>query len=541
MKKWTTTTFFLGACGAATALALAGCEDESSGGGGAFLADGGGFSLPDTAGAFAISGTVTGLVGKGLVLEERTTGQTLPVAEGAFAFPTRLASGDAYDVRIQTAPSDPFQVCVVDAGSGVVGGGDVASVAVRCLPPLPSGALDPSFGAGGKVSLSGHLPSKALVVQPDGKLLSLENLEVWRYLPDGAPDTTFGPSATGAVPLRVGAMTVDVFQNVALQKDGKILLVGYSRATGAARSDFAVIRLNANGSLDTTFGGDGSVTTDFAGETDRANAVIVQNDGSIVVAGSAQMPIAGGFFGNDYALVRYLPNGDLDPAFGGVGKVTTTIAGATDLGSSVALQVDGKILVAGRVADRGADDPDVGVVRYLSNGTLDRDFGSGGIARIDYGSGAWDEATDVVVQPDGRIVIGGHVAVAGDDRFAVARLEANGGRDLAFGTGGATITAITTKDDFARAVALQPDGKIVLAGEFANLGVGAAPNFGVVRYTANGAIDPTFGVAGRLEIDFFAGRAGANDVVVDAAGRIVLGGSVTTNGRTQLGLVRIMP
>ncbi len=318
-----------------------------------------------------------------------------------------------------------------------------------------------------------------------------------------------------------------------IQPDGRILVVGETRV--GAQDDFAVNRYLTDGSLDTSFGGDGKVSTDFGGAVDRAYAALVQPDGRIVVAGHAAVPTPLGP-DNDFAVARYTGAGALDGSFGGDGRVSLNIGGRTDLAYAAALQPDGRILVAGRVADGGGDNPDIGVVRLDSDGGLDASFGDGGVVRTDFGS--WDEASDIALQTDGRILVATQSVVVGNFVLAVARYGADGDIDSGFGTGGLATAALSTLGDYAREVAVQADGRIVLVGQTSNL---MLPDFAIARFGADGELDPGFDGDGMLGLDFFGSFDGAECVAIQPDGKIVAAGFARNGTATGLGMVRLLP
>lgn len=398
--------------------------------------------------------------------------------------------------------------------------------------PLSSGALDPSFGTGGKVTGTGAA-IRAVALQADGKIVALGGLTLRRYNADGTVDATFGTG--GAVQVVTGGgNSSDAMRGLAIQGDQKIVVVGSSAAPTSSNEDVFVARYATNGTLDPTFGTGGTVTTDVAGFTDRAYAVVIQPDGALVVAGSAGASLTD----SDVAVLRYTSTGAPDLTFGTAGHVTTNVAGQTDFGYAVALQANGSIVVAGRVAASGGADPDFGIVRYSSLGVPDPAFGTAGVARFDFANSAWDEASDVAISSDDKILVGGFVRSAGVYAYALARLTAGGARDATFGTNGLVTTAFTGKDDYARGLALAADGKIVLAGNFDGLG---KPDFGIARYTKDGVLDATFGKNGQVAVDFFGDVDIANDVLIDKSGMIVLGGSAKQTSSAGPALARIAP
>lgn len=213
-------------------------------------------------------------------------------------------------------------------------------------------------------------------------------------------------------------------------------------------------------SLGTSLSTDGKVTTDIDnGSTDEGNGVGLQSNGKIIIAGTSN---------NDFAVTRYNSNGTLDTSFGASGIITTDIDtgnNSTDKGNGVAIQTDDKIVVAGR------SDSLFALVRYNSNGTLDTNFGTGGIVTDDFSSlGSSFQAAGanaVTIQPDGKIIVVGSVSNSSQfNDFAIMRFESNGALDTSFGTGGKVTTPVKNQEeDRAYAVIVQTDSKIIVVGE----------------------------------------------------------------------------
>ncbi len=331
----------------------------------------------------------------------------------------------------------------------------------------------------------------------------------------GMLDTTFGTG--GKVTTNFGG---NEFANaVALQSDGKIVVAGTT--SGVLPHDFAVSRYNPNGSLDTSFDGDGKVTTDFLGFPDYAEAVAIQPDGKIVVAGIASSSFQGG---NRFALVRYNLNGSLDTTFGMGGKLTTAFPGADDSAAfDIALQSDGKLVVVGSVSTESSGGS-AALARYNDNGSLDTSFGANGTGRVTASLGGLALVYAAALQPDGKIVIGGGFAasqILAPD-FMVARLNGNGQFDLTFGTNGVTTTDISGgSDDLAFDIALQSDGKIVAVGYTE---MGQVSNFAMLRCNTNGSLDTSFGSGGKVITAFGSDRSTANSVVIQPDGKIISAG-----------------
>ena len=353
------------------------------------------------------------------------------------------------------------------------------------------GSLDSSFGAGGKVTTDfiGLFDRvNALALQPDGKIIvaglsgdrvAQGDFALARYNNDGTLDDTFG---TGGKLVTDFFGDLDAASGIALQPDGRIVVAGVARAGG--QFDFALARYNINGSLDPTFGTGGKATTDLS-LIDSANAVALQPDGKILVAGSTFSIRTV----TDFAVARYENDGTLDHTFGTGGRVTTDFFNTSDQARSIAIQPDGRIIAAGSADDLDNTAFDFGLVRYNPDGSLDLRFGNQGKVTTDFLNGL-DEVEDVAVQPDGRIVAAGaatlgRIFTIGD--FALARFEVNGNLDPTFGNGGKVLTDVSGSFDFGAALAIQPDGRLIVAG---SAGVGGTNvDFALVRYAATGGPD----------------------------------------------------
>jgi uncharacterized delta-60 repeat protein len=323
----------------------------------------------------------------------------------------------------------------------------------------------------------------AVAIRSDGKIVvagsafvsGASRFGLTRYNVDGSLDVTFGNS--GRVVGDLGGI-FDQALAVVLQGDGRIVAAGssYDFSTG---HDFALARFNPNGSLDPTFGFGGGVVFDFEFGDDAAFAVAVQEDGRIVAGGSAL--ISGGF--QDFALMRYNANGSLDGSFGNGGWTTTDFANGFDEAYSIALQSDGSIIAAGTALDsNGGSGFDMALARYNNEGALDASFGLEGKVVTDF-SNATDFANAVLAQNDGRIMVAG-IALNGGTGWdiALARYQADGSLDSSFGFDGRVATDVGTEFEGANAMAFQSDGRIVVAGTANTFDAG--PLFVLARYEA---------------------------------------------------------
>jgi uncharacterized delta-60 repeat protein len=397
--------------------------------------------------------------------------------------------------------------------------------------------LDPSFDGDGIVVVDltdQNEHGRAVALQPDGKLVVAgytsyaydSQFLLARFNSDGSLDTTFG-SGSGWVMTSLSSGS-DYINDIVLQDDGKILVAGSSGDYNA--SDFALARYNPDGSLDTTFDGDGWLTTDFEGASDGVSGVTLAADGKIVVAGTAYT--APPYTSADIALARYNPDGSLDSTFDGDGKVLTGTGYYLDEGGhAITLQEDGRILVAGTTTIKIDYHPywKFMVARYNPDGSLDTTFDSDGMVITDFND-TNEYANDILVQPDGKIVAVGRTNSTGSIDFALARYNPDGSLDTSFGEDGKVITTLLSINT-GNAVALQPDGKILMAG-FADTYYDpysdAESVFALARYNPDGSLDTSFDEDGWLTTDLGDAGFGPNhecyDIVLQPDGKIVLAG-----------------
>ena len=394
-----------------------------------------------------------------------------------------------------------------------------------------SGALDLTFGDQGHVLTLFGGKNSAMVVQADGKIVMAGGGQtgffVARYLTDGQLDPGFG--SQGLVTTTVSNREQRA-RAVALQSDGKLVVAGENRpGLPDDDFDFTLVRYRTDGSPDPSFGDGGIVTA--TGVIGRAFTVAIQPDGKIVVAGD----VPGATDPADLRVARFNTDGKVDTDFGTLGMVTVDVAQANNCATNVIIAPDGKIIVSGDPI--GSEGSPTTVMRLTTEGDLDDSFGDGGTLAISMpGLRAGDA---LALQADGKLVLVGHLETAVSPmrlpRFAVMRLLSGGDPDEDFGDGGLVITGFKTEGDQAHAVTIQPDGKLLVAGEV-DL-VNSA--FGVARYDASGALDPSFGVGGKLFFDFDFFNDGAESVAIAPDGSIVLGGFAATVSRTGYGVARV--
>jgi len=286
----------------------------------------------------------------------------------------------------------------------------------------------------------------------------------------------------------------DFAHGVALQDDGKIVAAGSCGGPSPAPYDFCLARYNPDGSLDTSFDSDGKVYTGVGASTsDEARAVSLQGDGKILAAGYCE---AGG--GSDFCLARYNPDGSLDTGFDGDGRVITDMGGAVNYADGVALQSDGKIVVAGFCGPDPGPVQDFCLARYNSDGSLDTAFDGDGKVITDW-EYIMGSAQGIAIQADGKVVAAGSCgAVGGPYDFCLARYNPDGSLDTSFDVDGKVTTDIGGGSDFAHGVALQGDGKIIAAG---NCSLSGDDDVCLARYLPDGRMDTSFGGDGTVTTD----------------------------------------
>lgn len=457
---------------------------------------------------------------------------------------TAVATGTNSDIAYALAIQPDGRIVATGIADGIAGSGADFAVARYNA----DGTLDTTFDTDGKVTTAigpttNTDAAYAVALQADGKIVAAGQVNgmvgtgtdfgVVRYNPDGSLDTSF--DTDGKVTTAIGPSTnTDRAQAVVLQSDGKIVAVGQASGVSGG-ADFAAVRYNSNGSLDTSFDGDGRVTTAVgpSTQTDFAYAASIQSDGKILAAGWA----FGTSGGQDFALVRYDTNGSLDPTFDADGKVTTGVGNTSSANSAIATQADGKVVVAGHVSNPTTG-TDFAVIRYNSDGSLDTTFDGDGKVSTAIGlAGRQDLAHAVAVQPDGKVVVAGQaIDGAGWYYFALVRYNADGSLDTTFDGDGKVTTSdgVESGDDNAYAIALQPDGKIVVAG------TASGYDFAVLRFNTDGSLDTTFDGDGRSIIDIFSlDRETAYSVALQGDGKIVAAGFANGMSGADFAVVRL--
>ncbi|APG03920.1 hypothetical protein BJI69_08380 [Luteibacter rhizovicinus DSM 16549] len=380
--------------------------------------------------------------------------------------------------------------------------------------PAQAASLDPTFGSAGiaTAAFGSYGAAARVAIQPDGRIVtvgqdSLGDFVMARHTTSGALDTSF--NGTGTVVTSPPGSCPGQARALALQDDGKIVVAGTSCPNFTSTRNFTLYRYNTDGSLDGTFGSAGKATVSFSAGISEAFAVAVKGD-SIWVAGYA---------GSDFALARLTSGGTLDFSFGsGTGKVTTAIGTSSSTAVGIVIQADGKPVLAGSATNSGYV---FALTRYSTNGALDTTFGAGGKVLTSVGAGAADHVSALAIQGDGKIVAAGYGASTNNGyyRFAAVRYTSTGALDSSFGSGtGKVLTAIGSGDAIGRDVAIDANGGIIVGGYST---AGSYRQFTLNRYDSFGNQDYSFGP---VITPVGSANAGAQGLAIQSDGKIILAG-----------------
>jgi uncharacterized delta-60 repeat protein len=404
-----------------------------------------------------------------------------------------------------------------------------------CIAQYP-GELDKTFGSSGKVNVGivGYYDiAKQVALQNDGKIVvvgygkeslaSFKGISMARYLSNGELDLDFGDY--GIVVAKVSDREGEA-HSIAIQKDGKIVVTGYSISSSTNNEEITLARFNVSGNIDNTFGKRGVVITSISSQKDIGECVAVQSDGKVVVVGTTDHKPT-----TDIVLVRYDENGSIDYNFGIGGIVITDIKSSMDIGKSLVIQSDGKMIVSGftYIINKFF----MTLLRYDSYGVLDPTFGNSGIVITEINGRRGK--MDLALQSDGKIILVGPSEVESSHHFTVLRFNDDGSLDKSFGNNGVTKTIIGNYSE-AESVALDYNGNIVVAGttELGN------EQFVVAMYDKNGMLVSDFGLDGIVKTSFIKNSVDrAHSVVIDSDGNIIVAGE-TKNGYTTFGLVKLI-
>ena len=401
------------------------------------------------------------------------------------------------------------------------------------------GNLDKSFGNNGIVLTTIGPRDNAIIsiaIQQDKKIVgagytyngSNYDFALARYDTIGSLDPDFGTN--GIVTTDIGHMNNSAY-SLNIQNDGKIVLAGY--AGNSSYSDFALARYDTNGSLDSTFGINGVVITQFD-ESSQILSSVLEDDGKIIAVGREGG--SGSPSQNVFALCRYNTDGTLDRTFGIEGKVITAINNVDDVATSVAIRKNKKILIAGWSYE--GFNPNFALVQYNYDGSLDQTFGTDGkiVTSFPFSSLAWSLA----IQKDDRIILSGASFDSKYYNFTLVRYNAYGSLDTTFGLNGHVVSKIGVGDNFARAVKVQSDGKILVAGY--SLDTNLKYDFTLAQYDTTGGLDKTFGINGIVTTSISGFNDWAFSIAIQNNGKIIVGGDAHFNDTiSSFAITQYMP
>jgi uncharacterized delta-60 repeat protein len=504
----------------------------------------------DSTASFTVGGVVNGSTGE-LVLQNNGGDDLTISVNGPFTFPTALASGSSYSVTVRTNPAG--QTCVVSNGTGAILVSNVTNVSVDCSK---RGGLDPTFNSPNGFSVQGNAAGgngddlgNAVAIDSQERMLvtgsstsmggTTTDMVVWRFNANGTLDTTFNGSGIVVRDNTAGGNGDDSGRAIAIDSDGGILVTGSSTTAGGT-TDMVVWRFNADGTLDTAFNGSGIVSVASGTGDASGNAIAIDSQGKVLVTGSSTT--AGGT--TDMVIWRFNPNGTIDTSFNKSGIIPGMVvhnnaAGGddNDSGNAIAIDSNGRILVAGS-STNSAGNTDMVVWRFKVDGTLDTSFNSTGILVHNNAAGGNgdDSGNAIALDAQGRILVAGsskNNLVPGNTDMVIWRLTSTGALDTTFNVIGIFIdngAAGSNGDDSGNAVAVDSQGRIIATGSSTNRT--GNKDMVVWRLTSTGALDTTFAVDGIMVHDSAAGGNGddsGNAAAIDSQDRILVTGN-STNG-----------
>ena len=401
------------------------------------------------------------------------------------------------------------------------------------------GNLDTTFGNKGKqiTKINDGGSGYALSVQPDGKIvmagLAIQNnvsyFALARYNTDGNPDNSFNGNGkqTTSIITDNGARN-----SLAFKSDGKIVVGGYA-VSGTGR-DFAVARFNIDGSVDNSFGVDGILTTDFSSTDDFASSLVVQNDDKIILAGYSNVVTPDNTI-RQMAVARYNTNGSPDNTFGDNGKLIGDYKQGYTVFNATVIQPDGKAIAGGSTWNGSSYD--FALVRYNMDGSIDNSFGSNGKQITDFGM--TDEIVSIALQANGKIIAAGNSDNrVSSFRFAVARYNVDGTLDNTFSGDGKLLISPIGNSDVCQSVAVDNEGRIVLAG-YTFIGVNYdSATFAVARINGDGTYDNTFSDNAKQRTNFDGAESFASSVAIQTDGKIIVSGRIYSNSKNSFALLR---
>jgi len=390
-----------------------------------------------------------------------------------------------------------------------------------------NGSLDTSFSGDGKVMsdiTSNYDRGYSAITDSSGRIIVAGvvgndynyNFAIIRYNSDGSVDSSFSQDS-GQISTNYGDVSYDGY-SMALDNEGRIVVAGYAHTSLV--SSFAITRYSSDGSIDTSFGENGNITTDITTGSESGQSVLIDSSNHIIVAGYAYNGV-----NYDFAITRYNNDGGLDTSFGNNGKVITDLTNNNERGYSVVMDSSNHIVVAG-YAYNGVNN-DFAIARYNSDGSLDTSFGNNGKVTTDFSAGS-DNGQSVLIDGNGDIVVAGYVLNGSYYDFAIARYNSDGSLDTSFGNNGKVTTDFVQNHDYGSSITMDSSGNILVAGYVSN---GSDYDFAVAKYNSNGTLNEDFGMV-------FAVASNTNPVILSPNAMLYDLESVT-NGNYSGGVLTI--
>lgn len=385
-----------------------------------------------------------------------------------------------------------------------------------------SGELDPNFGVSGFVITNDENLDTGddITVLSNDQIIMVggyDNFTAIKLMPDGNYDMTFGNE--GKIIINFEGYNAGA-TDVLVQPDGKIIMAGNVFNPGG-EYNFGIIRLNSDGTLDTTFNGTGKQIFDFNENINFLEAVVIQSDGKILVAGQS-----GQYANADFAIARINSDGTFDTSFANNGKFEVNIQG-DDRAKGMLLQQDGKIIIGGSSYPVGSSYSWFAAIRLTTSGQLDTTFSTDGKALAKISQFGNDTVYDIALQADGKILLLADSYISGSQDFGVVRFTTLGELDTTFSGDGKFTTSMINTSDYCNAIIEQPDGKILLAGSYYTT---PESKMAVIRLTSSGELDSSFNSDGKASF-VVPGNNGVSvyDMKLQSTGQILVSGYAQNN------------
>lgn len=351
-------------------------------------------------------------------------------------------------------------------------------------------------------------------------ILLVGSIQLFSQIIPGYVDPTYGAISGKPGRTTIGSSAgLSFAKGMAIQPDNKAVIVGYAFNQNNFKSVVQVARFTENGAADFSFGGgSGVINVDLGTRDNEADAVAILPDEKILVACSDSDKVV---------LLRLLPNGSLDPSFGTNGRVQYKGNNASALSKSMAVQPDGKIVIAGSNIVSAGFSEDMLAIRFMPNGTLDNTFGTNGQVTVNFFGGS-EQANAVILQADGKIVIGGFASTQTFKNLALVRLNSNGTLDAGFGVGGKkTFSPLNNNcDKEITQMAMANDGQVVAATTIRD-SITLYDNMVALRFTNAGNLDASFGINGIVNVPFSQQQSYGTCIAIQPNGQILLGGNLS--------------